>query len=42
MRYFVVIDDMLEEDLWDNLQSAFPDTAGSRIVVTTSIQSIAT
>jgi len=41
-RYLVVIDDMLDKQMWDIIKSAFPDTAGSIIVVTTSIQTIAT
>ncbi|EEE51877.1 hypothetical protein OsJ_33423 [Oryza sativa Japonica Group] len=41
--YFIVIDDIQTEDQWKSIKSAFPTDKdiGSRIVVTTTIQSVA-
>lgn len=43
-RYLVVLDDVKELRLWEELKRAFPNNTrfGSRIIVTTSIQSVAT
>ncbi|KAF0896758.1 hypothetical protein E2562_027283 [Oryza meyeriana var. granulata] len=42
-RYFIVIDDIQTEDQWKSIKPAFPidKDIGSRIVVTTTIQSVA-
>ncbi|KAM0899237.1 hypothetical protein ACQ4PT_021408 [Festuca glaucescens] len=42
-RYLVVVDDIKEVKLWKLLESAFPNdkTSGSRIIVTTCIQTVA-
>ncbi|CAN6372164.1 unnamed protein product [Urochloa humidicola] len=39
-RYLIVIDDM-QTDQWSTIESAFPEDASSRIVVTTTIKSVA-
>uniref|UniRef100_J3M558 Uncharacterized protein n=1 Tax=Oryza brachyantha TaxID=4533 RepID=J3M558_ORYBR len=39
-RYFIVFDD-IEEQQWESIKSIFPEEAGSRIIVTTSMQQVA-
>lgn len=40
-RYLIVLDDIKEQSWWDGIKSAFPEKAAGRIIVTTTIQSIA-
>lgn len=42
-KYFIVVDDVWETDVWDRLKRFFPsnETSGSRIIVTTRQQEVA-
>ncbi|KAL6908179.1 hypothetical protein ACP4OV_002349 [Aristida adscensionis] len=40
-KYLIVIDDMMSKKVWQDIQPSFPDEINGRIIVTTSIQSIA-
>jgi disease resistance protein RPM1 len=40
-RYLIVIDDVRKDEVWAEIEGAFPKESSSRIIVTTSVQSVA-
>ncbi|KAL8538143.1 hypothetical protein ACS0TY_000195 [Phlomoides rotata] len=40
-RYLIVIDDIWSVEAWDNVKSFFPDSNGSRIMITTRLSNLA-